>query len=416
MKIPCNCLHIVILLMALGISAPSGYSQPEPFWNMDSLRASVKTLLQRYEFLHNRLNSEADPDLEKAFIQLFPNPRILVVGDFTTDSPVRRISIQDYVNTLIESHPQGVKAELLIESVRLGKPRFDRNNRYIIKTRIDQVKTVWISGKEHRYRSRVYFLVAFNHTDQHNTDFIIFGIEPTPATSNSIGLDFSPSRATFTNSDLARDLRFELKSDWNYRIGVSYAHFFNSQWGVAFSPNFRTLSGSLQLDHFDAFEGFDPNMKNIVFSNRIWMAGCPVLLLFRTPLGAKGSVHAGVGALPEIRIFESQQVTAESTKNGLTLGNVISDADWVEKMNRMSLSLVANAGFSYKIAQYAELTTGVAYYQGMTSLDHNVQARYDAGKYTGQFNPLWGADAKTLYREFALTVGLLLTIHKLTIK
>jgi hypothetical protein len=379
---------------------------------MDSLRTSVKTLLQRYEFLHNRLNSEADPDLEKAFIQLFPNPRILVVGDFTADAPVRRISIQDYVNTLIESHPQGVKTELLIESARLGRPRFDRNNRYILKARIDQVKTVWMSGNEYKYRSRVYFLVAFNHTDQQNSDFVIFGIEPAPATSNTIGLDFSPSRTTFTNSDLAKDLRFELNSDWNYRIGLAYTHFFNSQWGLTLRPNFRTLSGSLLLDQFDAFDGFDPNMRNIVFSNRIWMVSCPVLLTFRKPLGEKWSVHAGAGVSPDIRIFENQQVTAESAKAGLLLGNVISDADWVEKMNRMSLSLAVNAGFSYKVTRYVELTAGAAYYQGLTSLDHNVQARYEEGKYTGQFNPLWGADAKTSYREIAMTVGLMITLHK----
>lgn len=412
MKIPCTCIHIVILLLTLGLSAPHGNSQTEPVWHMDSLRSSVITLLQRYEFLHNRLSSDADPDLEKAFIQLFSNPRIQVVGDFNGDSPAGRLSIQDYVTTLLENYPQGVRTELVTESVHLGKPRFDRNDRYIIRARIDQIKTVFKSGKEHTHRSRIIFLVAFNHAERQNSDFVIFGIEPAPATCNMIGLEISPSRTSFTNSLIRQDLRFELKSGWNYRIGLAYSHFFNSHWGIAVRPNFRTLSGSLTLDSFDAYGGFDPNLKNIVFSNRIWMAGCPVLLTFRRPLGTKWSAYTGAGLSPEIRVFETQLVTGESTNTGLLLENVISEPDWIEKMNRFNLGLVANAGLTYKVSRLMELTAGAAYYQGMTSLDHNVQASYEEGKYTGQFNPLWGNESRTLYRDLSLNVSLMIILSK----
>ncbi|MFH0762118.1 MAG: hypothetical protein V2A67_11510 [Bacteroidota bacterium] len=412
MKIPCTCRHIVILLLAFGLSAPRGNSQPEPAWDMDSIRTSVITLLQRYEFLHNRLSSNADSDMEKAFIQLFSNPRIQVVSDFNGDSVAGRISIQDYVANLMEYYPGGVRVELVTESAYLGKPRFDRNDRYIVRARIDQTKTVLKHGKEYNYRSRRIFLVAFNYTERKNSDFVIFGIEPAPVTCSRIGLEFSPSRTSFTNSVIDQDSRFDLKSDWSYRIGLTLSHFFNSHWGISVRPGFRTLSGSLTLDSFDAFGGFDPNLKNIVFSNRIWMAGCPVFLTFRMPLGIKWSSYIGAGLSPEIRIFETQLVTGENENTGLLLDNVISEPDWVEKMNRFNLGFEANAGLAYKVSRLIELTAGAAYFQGLTSLDHNVQASYEDGKYTGRFNPLWGNNAKTLYRDLSISVGFMIILSK----
>lgn len=412
MKIPCTCIQTVVLLLTLGISALRGNAQPEPAWDMDSLRTSVITLLQRYEYLHNQLNSEADPDLEKAFIQLFSNPRIQVVGDFNGDVPAGRISIQDYVATLMERYPGGVRTELDTASVHLGKPRFDRNDRYIIRARIDQIKTVTTSVTEHRYLSRIIFLVAFNPVEGVHADLVIYGIEPAPATCDRVGLEIAPSQTSFTNSVVRQDTRFELRPGWNYRISLAYSHFFNSHWGITVRPNFRTLSGSLLLDSFDAFGGFDPNLKNIVFSNRIWMAACPVLFTYRNPLNTRWSYFAGAGWSPEIRVFETQTVTGENKTTGLRLENVISEPGWMENMNRFGLGLAAHAGIACKLSRLMELTTGVTCYQGITSLDHAVQASYEEGKYTGQFNPLWGNGSGTYYRDISLSVCLMIKLNK----
>jgi hypothetical protein len=383
-----------------------------PAWNQDSIRSSVISLLEKYEFIHNRLNQDADSDLEKSFIRLFSNPRIRVVSDITGDSLAGSISVQDYVYNLMEYYPEGVRVGLEMPSIHLGKPQLDRNDRYVLRARIYQTKTVLRQGQEYSHRSRIDFLVSFRRADQQNMDFTIAGIELAPVTLDLFGIEVCPSRSSFTNSLIDQDKRFDLKGDWSYRIGISFSHFFNSSWGLSIEPYVRTLTGSLTLDRFDAFGGFDPHLQNVVFSNRIWMAGCPVILEYRRSFGPKWSAYIGAGLSPEIRVFENQLVTAENTNSGSILTHVISEADWVAQMNRFNLGFTANSGCVYRVSPLIELKAGAAYFEGMTSLDHNERGNYETDKYSGQFNPLWGNSSKTSNRTLSVCLGLIFILNK----
>ena len=405
MKLPRIGSYILLLVLTLALPRVSAFTQDDPFWNMGLIKDSVVSLLRQYEFRHNQLNSLTSPEVERQFIHLFSNPRIQVIDDFKSDNLRGKISVQEYVTNLMVFYPEGVEVELAVDGTRISQPQPERNERFLIKARVEQTKKFRLQGQTHTHQSRIVFLIYFNRSSEGNSGFAIAGIELLPEQKEILGAAISSSLTSFDNSSIRKDERLAFQGCWGYKAGLSFAWFFTSRWGISISPHFRSLAGNVTLDRFDALDGYNPNLKNIVFSNRLWQAGCPVTLAFRYPLASKWTLLMQAGLSPEVRIYETQSSRAQSVNNGSWLTNVISDAGWIDNLNRFSCGLTAGTGLAYAIAPMLEIAAGIGYDQGITSLDHNLHADYEDNKYKGQFNPLWGNDKITLSRELSAFIS-----------
>ena len=175
MNLRLSCFFALSLL-AFGFNRHSANAQENENWVPDSIKSTVTELLKKYEFYHNSLSSDSDPDKEISFIRLFANPKILVLSDFAGDSAISKISIQDYSASIIENFPKGVTVRLLFSSLMIGKPHFDRNDRYILKARITQSKT-GISELESRVHMR-YFSQDFISPSIATPNFCLNSLSP----------------------------------------------------------------------------------------------------------------------------------------------------------------------------------------------------------------------------------------------
>ncbi len=404
-----SCIFALSLL-AFGLNRHQAVAQENDSWVPDSIKSSVTDLLKKYEFYHNSLTSNSDSDQEIAFIRLFANPKILVLSDYAGDSAIRRISIQDYSASIIENFPKGVTVKLLFSSLIVGKPHFDRNDRYILKARINQSKTGISFGKVITSTSTVIFRIAFTWTGDRTTDFEIYGIDEAPVQQNVLGIDAGPALSVLSNSDIAGDARFGLMYRPGYQFTFHYSHYFDSHWGVSAGIRYAQIGSVLTLDSIDPYGGFNPGFSDVVFSNRLWTLSVPMLLSWQHRFNKRWSAYADAGPMISLRLFETQQVSGYSESRGKALDNIISDPAWVSEMNRLWVSFCFDAGLLLQINPTVRLGAGIGINQGLTSLDHGVQYNYDNARYLGQFNPLWGSDMPTLVRSAALNIRMTFTL------
>ncbi len=376
----------------------------------DSVKSEVTKLLKEYEFYHNSLTQESEPDIEISFLRLFANPKILVISDFMPDSVTNRVSIQDYSSAIIENFPQGVTVRLLYSSLMMGKPHYDRNDRYILRARIKLAKTGIINGKVLSSSKAVIFRIAFTWTGNQAIDYKIFGIEEAQVQRNVVGISGGPSLSTLTNSDLSGDNRFQLVYRTGYQASASFSHFFNPNWGLSAGIGYGLTSSALRLDSIDPYGGFNPGFSDVVFSNRLWHLSLPVLVSWQQRLTKRWTAYADAGPVISIRLFETQQVSGFSNSRGITMNNIISDPDWIPGLNRFAVNITADAGFLLQINPYMELGAGIRFTQGLTSVDHHYHYNYQAAKYLGQFNPLWGSDKVTAVRSAGFNIRINYTL------
>ena len=76
--------------------------------NTVELKNSAKSLLEKYIYLSGEIKPGGRIDPAKPFIQLFQNPRVMVVNDLNTKSERDMISIRDYSEESKSSFPDGL--------------------------------------------------------------------------------------------------------------------------------------------------------------------------------------------------------------------------------------------------------------------------------------------------------------------
>ena len=409
MNLRLSCFFALSLL-AFGFNRHSANAQENENWVPDSIKSTVTELLKKYEFYHNSLSSDSDPDKEISFIRLFANPKILVLSDFAGDSAISKISIQDYSASIIENFPKGVTVRLLFSSLMIGKPHFDRNDRYILKARITQSKTGISSGKVLTSTRTVLFRIAFTWTGDKATDFEIYGIDEAPVQQNVFGIEAGPGLSVLTNSDIAGDDRFGLMYRPGYQASFQYSHYFNAHWGLSAGIRYGRIGSVLTLDSIDPYQGFNPGFSDVVFSNRLWQISIPMLLSWQYRFNNRWGAYADAGPMVSVRLFETQQVSGFSESRGKILDNIISDPGWISEMNRFSVNICLDAGLLLRINPTIQLGAGIGINHGLTSLDHGIHYNYEVARYLGQFNPLWGSDKATIARSAALKLRLTFTL------
>jgi len=377
----------------------------------DSIRAEVIKLLEKYEFCHNSLNDTDENMAERNFVRLFSNPKIQIIQDFIGYSASGMMSVQDYTSTLIDNFPDGVTVKLSYNGMVIGNPRFDRDDRYLVRVRINQSKSAVYKGKVLTCDEKVVFLVAFRWDGEGTSDFAIHGIILPPQKSDFAGIAGKAGFSGILNSKISEDTRFAMVPSVSYAGGLQYLHQFDKRWGILTGIHYQVLNSSLTLDEFDPVGGFTVPFTDITFNNRFWLVQVPVEGVCRFDLGKKLSLVAGAGISAGARIFESQEVSALNELSGTRIRNVISDPDWYNFMNRYELEVITEAGFVYWIQEGAGLTAGLSYSRGITSLDHLVRVDAESSKYQGQSNPLWANDTGTFPWRASFNLGCWISIN-----
>lgn len=401
-----GCIVLVIFII------PGQYlmSQETPVWNKGTLRDSVTALLSKYQILHNQLNSRVESQVESEFMHLFSNPKVQVVDDLEGKDQSATISIEEFMARMADAFPEGRTVNLDLSGLGMGQPKYDRNNRYVVRIKVHRAVSGISAGKVVASDHKVVYLIAYFMNNNSPDNFTIYGIELPPKGQGFATATFSPSYSSFLNTTITGDSRFGLSGGGAYRGGLSYAYFFSDHWGVGSGLQFSDYIGKLTLNKFDAFGGFDPNMSNVIIDNRLWFIELPAYFAWRTKVGKRLEFHADLGLSAGLRVYETSTSSAVNIHTGLTVHNVISDASWIGLMTRMNIGLQGNLSCVYRLSNQMGILLGCGIRQGFSGLDKNSQQDFNTGKYLGQYNPLWGAPGITFNQSFYANLGVSLPI------
>jgi hypothetical protein len=402
----------LFLLALIGSREYRVMGQATGIFQNDSIRTEVQRLLGKYELYHNSLNDSDESSADRNFIRLFSNPKILVLQDFIGDTATGMMSVQDYTNTLMDKFPEGVEVKFLYATMEVGRPRYDRDDRYIVRAQVNQTKSAVLKGKVLTSDHRVVFLIAFTWDGELAQDFTIHGIQLPPQKSDFLIATGAGGITGIRNSLLAADDRFSFTPSVSFSGGLEYLHQFNNHWGGLIGVHYSVLNSAFTLDEFDQVGGFPVPFADIVFSNRFWMLNIPVEGVFRFNMGNKLSFAGMAGVSAGIRIFETQLVSAYNQLLESRFDHVISDPDWYYELNRFELQVVAEADLIYWLREGLGIMAGVSFAHGITSLDHLVRADAEYSKYLGQYNPLWANSAATLPWKGSFNLGLWISINQ----
>ncbi len=396
-----GCIVLVIFLI------PGQYlmSQETPVWNKSTLRDSVTALLSKYQILHNQLNSRSESRVEWEFMHLFSNPKVQVVDDLDGDDQVSTISIEEFLVRMGEVFPEGRTVNLDLSGLAVGQPKYDRNNRYVFRIRVHRAVSGISGGKVVSSDQKVIYLIAFFMNNNSPDNFTIYGIELPPKGQGFVTATLSPSYTGFMNSAIATDNRIGLSGGGAFRGGLSYTYYLSDHWGFGSGLQFSDYISKLSLDKFDAFGGFDPNMRNVSVNNRLWFIELPVFFAWRTNTGKRLEFHADLGLSAGLRIFETSSSSAVNLNTGLPVQNIFSDADWIGLLTRMNMGLQGNLSMVYRVNSQIGVVIGCGIRQGLTGLDTYSQQDFSNAKYLGQYNPLWGAPGNTLNQSVYANLG-----------
>jgi hypothetical protein len=386
-------------------SAHLAHSQEGPVWDKQALKDSVVNLLSRYQFLHNQLNSKTDPAVEREFVHLFSNLKVQVINTIVDKTAPEVISIEEYILNLINQYPDGLNVNLDLGRLFMNQPVYDRNSRYVIRTRVTQTLKGIADGKVFASNRKVIYQIGFFLNNNIPGNFAIYGIELPAETQHIAAVNLSPGLTGLSNSVLNTDERLNLHAGQGLKGGVSYSYFFSERWGASTGAQFANHNASLTLDKFDPIGGFDPNLSEVEINTELWFLEVPACLSYRTKQLKRFYLRADIGVSFGIRMFENAYSSALNANNGQTMTGVFSDADWIKKMNRLDAGLFGSLSLNYQLSNRFGLLFGAGFRQGFLSLDNNTVADFVYTKYQGQYNALWGAPGKTYDRTFFLNFG-----------
>jgi hypothetical protein len=379
--------------------------QESPVWDKPLLRDSVVALLSRYQVLHNQLKGETDPAVEREFVRLFSNVKVQVVNDIENQSQPSKISIDDFIFKVTDLFPEGLNLTLNLAALWMDQPVYDRNNRYLIRVRLNRTLNGISKGKVFSSDKKIIFQIAFFFNNNTPVDFAIYGMDLPPKGQSMISVAVSPAFTGFQNSTLRSDERYGLEMGQGYSAGISYCYYFSDHFGIGAGMQFSAYSGKVTLDYFDALGIFNPNMKDVVIDNKLWLSELPVFASFRTNPARKIVFSSDLGLFLGVRVFESMSSSSVNVNNGSPRTHVLSDSEWIGKMNRVSMGLQASIAVKYNLNKKFGIFIGGGYRRGLSTLDSNSQPDFMATRYLGQYNPLWGAPGKTVNQAFYANMG-----------
>jgi len=401
-----------IVLILFSLSGQVASAQESPVWDKPALRDSIIALLSKYQILHNKLNNQTDPSVEREFIHLFPNTKVQVVNDLEGQSKTTKISIEEYIIKVSDLFPDGLTINLDLARLTIDQPKYDRNNRYIIKIRINRSLNGISGGKVFSSNQRTIFQIAFFYNNNSPGSFAFYGMDLPPKGQNFITASVSPALSGFVNSALGSDERLSLRKGTGYMGGIFYSYYFSDYWGIGSGAQFSQYSGSVSLGKFDAFGGFDPNFRDVLIDNDLWFVEVPVFLSCRTNPSKRWEFRADLGLSIGIRVFESMTSSAVNTNTGVTMVNVITDTDWISLINRFNFGLQGTIAIKYRFNNRLGILVGGGMRQGLSGLDNNIHNDFVSSKYLGQYNPLWGAPGKTVNQAFFVNLGAAILLNK----
>jgi hypothetical protein len=390
-----------------GVSAQEG-----PVWNKQTLKDSVSALLSKYQTFHNQLNNQADQSVVRDFIHLFSNPKVQVINDIEVKLAAAKIGIEEYVVNVNELFPEGLSVTLDIARFTMDMPKYDRNNRYVIRIRINRLLNGIANGKVFSSNQKVIFQIAFRYLNNSAENFTFYGMDLPPKGQSFLSGNFSPLISGLVNSTVAGDTRLGLTNGSGYSAGLFYTYFFSDHWGLKTGGTFSHYTGSLNINKFDAFGGYDPNMKDIFIDNQLWFAEVPVLLTFRTRSTKRFDLRADFGLNTGVRVFENSVSTAINSNTGASMPNVITDTEWINQMTRFNLSLEGSLSMMFNLNHRLGILLGGGMRQGLTSLDNYLRTDFSGTRYLGQYNPLWASPGKTVSRAFFICFGATILLNR----
>jgi hypothetical protein len=294
----------------------------------------------------------------------------------------------------------------------MDQPSYDRNNRYVIRVRLNRTLNGISKGKVFSTDQKIIFQIAFFFNNNTPFDFAIYGMDLPPKGQNTISVTISPAMTGFQNSNLRSDERFGLESGKGYSAGISYTYYFSDHFGLGSAMQYSAYTGRLTLDHFDPLGIFNPNLKDVVIDNKLWFAELPVFASFRTNPAKKFVFSADLGLFLGVRVFESMSSTSVNANTASVRNNVLSDSEWIAKMNRFSMGLQGSISVKYNLNKRLGIFIGGGSRMGLSGLDNNIQSDFGSTKYLGQYNPLWGAPGKTTNQTFYANVGATVLIKR----
>jgi hypothetical protein len=394
------------------LSGSLAVSQEIPVWEKPVLKDSIIALLSKFQDLHNKLNDQTNSTAEREFIHLFSNSKVQVINDINGSSAEPKMSIEDFIVLLKDLFPNGLAINIDLNRLTMDQPRYDRNNRFIVRIRINRKLNGITRGKVFSSAQRVIFQIAFINNNGTPGNFSIYGMDLTPKGQSYITASGSPAFTGFVNPSLASDERLKPGNGVGYRGEIIYSFFFSDHWGISSGAGFSQYTGSLGLSKIDASGGFDPNLKDFLVDNSLWFVELPVLLSFRTNPAKRLELIADLGPSLGIRAFESMTSSAVNTNTGIRMINVITDTDWIGQMNRFNLGIVGTIAMKYRFKSHVGVLLGGGVRQGLSGLDHNVQAGFVSSRYQVQYNPLWGAPGKTINQAFFLHAGVAILLNR----
>ena len=401
-----------IVMILISLSGQVASAQESTIWNKPALRDSIITLLSKYQILHNKLNNQADQFVEREFINLFSNHKVQVVSDIEKQSSPSKISIEEYIFKVREWFPSGLIINLDLARLAMDQPKYDRNSRYIIRVRVTLSLNGISGGRVFSSNRKVIFQIAFQYSNNTPGGFTIYGSDLPPKGQSFITASVSPALTGFINTTLSSDVRLGLNMGAGFDGGIFYSYYFSDHWGIGSGAKVLHESGSVSLNKFDAFGGFDPNFRDILIDNNLWFIEVPVFLSFRTHSPKRWEFSADLGLIPGIRVFESMISSAVNTNTGAAMVNVITDADWISLMSRFNFGLQGTISMKYSLNSRFGILAGVGMRQGLSDLDHSSQSDFANTKYMGQYNPLWGAPGKTVAQAFFVNLGAAIRLNK----
>ncbi len=400
-----------IVLIMFMLSTEVALSQDIPVWNKALLKDSVTALLTKYQVLHNQINSQADSSVVWSFMHLFPNPKVQVVNDLEGPAKITKISIEEFIVKLADLFPEGLNLTLDLSRPTIDQPKYDRNNRYILRVRLNRFISGISGGKVFSSKQKIIFIIAFYYSDNAPGNFTIYGMELPPAGQGVISAVVSPANTGFNNTTLNTDARLINNRGMVVNGGLSYTYFSSIHWGYGAGIQLSQYSGSVSLDKFDSYAGFDPSLTNVLINNELWFAELPLYFSYRSNLSKRFELRADLGLSFGFRIFEEMGSSAVNHNTGLTMTNVISDAGWISQMKRFNMGLLGNIGVAYKLNNQIGILAGLGIRQGISGLNNNSRTDFLSTRYEGQYNPLWGAPGKTINQAFFINLGASIRIN-----
>ncbi len=394
------------------LSGQLASAQDSTVWDRKALRDSVTSLLTKYQELHSQLNHEADPSVERDFIHLFANPRVQVVNDLDGQSRSDKISIEEYIVKLSDLFPEGLTVNLDLARISVDPPRYDGNNRYLIRIRLHRTIGGISDGKVFSSSEKIIFQIAFLYNNNIPDSFSFYGMERPSKGQNFLTASVSPAFTGFVNSTIGNDERLSLVNGSGYKGGLLYSHYFSDHFGIGSGARFSQYSGNLRLDKFDAFGSFDPNLRDVIIENEVSFIEVPFFVSVRTHPSKRFEIRADAGISMGFRVFENMNSSATNTNTGIILDHVISDEDWISRMNRFNFGITAALAVKFRLNDRMGILVGGGVRHGLTGLDSNVHNDFTSSKYLGQYNMLWAAPGKTVNQSFCINLGFTVLLNK----